>query len=308
MHTHAAGTARGPRSTLLVLLIVASAVPAIARAALPTISGTPPAQATVGVRYTFTPAASDADGDRLIFWIQGRPSWASFDWRTGVLTGIPSAADVGVDPHVVIGVSDSPDRARARWLPSVDVTVSASGQNRRPTISGTPPTTAVVGQTYSFTPTASDPDGDPLTFWSKQRPPWAALDRATGRLSGRPGVGNVGTYPNIEISVYDGVRYAALPRFSITVVPISFGTATLSWTPPTTRADGSALTNLAGYRVLWGTAPGSYPNGVTLANPGLSRYVVENLAPATYYFVVRAFDSNGNESTNSNVAQKTIAP
>jgi hypothetical protein len=290
-------------------LIVACLVPALAPAALPTISGAPATQVAVGVRYTFAPSASDADGDRLIFWIQRRPTWASFDWRTGVLTGIPGASDARVYRNVVIGVSDSPDRARVVWLSGFDITVNGgAGTNRRPTISGTPPRTAVVGQTYAFTPTASDPDGDALTFWSKQRPSWANLDRSTGRLSGTPDAGDVGVYSNVVIGVTDGALYASLPAYSITVAPIASGSATLSWTPPTTRTDGSTLTNLAGYRIMWGTALGSYPNSVTLTNPGLSAYVVGNLAPATYYFVIRAVDSVGLESTNSNVAQKTISP
>jgi hypothetical protein len=207
----------------------------------------------------------------------------------------------------MIGVSDAPDRARVTWLPAFDLTVrTSSTTNQRPLISGTPPTSAVVGQTYSFTPTASDPDGDTLTFWSQQRPPWLNLDRATGRLSGTPGIGDVALYSNVVLGVSDGARSNRLPAFSINVVPVSFGTATLTWTPPTTRTDGSALLNLAGYRVLWGTTSGSFPNSVRLTNPGLTSYVVQNLAPATYYFVIRAFDSNGVESDNSNVAQKTV--
>lgn len=84
------------------------------------------------------------------------------------------------------------------------------------------------------------------------------------------------------------------------------GVATLSWTPPTTNTDGSVLNDLAGYKIYYGTTPGSYPNAVTVDNPGLSDYVVENLAPGTYHFVVTAFDSAGNESAYSNVASKTV--
>lgn len=293
-----------------LVLVLTFVAPATAFAARPTISGTPATQVAVGTRYAFTPTARDADGDTLIFWIQARPSWASFNWRTGVLTGTPTSANAGVYSGIVIGVSDAPDRARVTWLPAFSITVSSGGgtTNQRPMISGTPPTTAVVGQAYSFRPTASDPDGDVLNFWSQQRPPWLSFDRATGRLSGTPGIGDVATYSNIVLGVSDGARSNSLPPFSINVVPVSFGTATLSWTPPTTRTDGLPLTNLAGYRVLWGTTRGTYPNSVRLTNPGLTRYVVQNLAPATYYFVVRALDSNNVESGNSNVAQKTISP
>jgi hypothetical protein len=55
-----------------------------------------------------------------------------------------------------------------------------------------------------------------------------------------------------------------------------------------------------------GTAAGTYTSSVRLDNPGLASYVVENLAPGTYYFVVTALSSTGAESQFSNVASKTI--
>ena len=66
------------------------------------------------------------------------------------------------------------------------------------------------------------------------------------------------------------------------------------------------MTNLSGYKVYWGNAAGDYPNSVTLNNSGLASYVVENLGPGTYYFVVTAFNSAGTESQFSNAASKTI--
>ena len=87
---------------------------------------------------------------------------------------------------------------------------------------------------------------------------------------------------------------------------VALGSATLSWTPPTTNTDGSPLTNLAGYKVYWGTSQGNYSNSVTLNNAGLSMYVVENLTPGTWFFVATAFNSAGTESSFSSVASKTI--
>lgn len=84
------------------------------------------------------------------------------------------------------------------------------------------------------------------------------------------------------------------------------GTAELTWTPPTENADETTLTDLAGYRIYYGTSEGIYPNSISLDNPGIASYVVERLAPGTYYFVVTAYDDDGNESTYSNVASKTI--
>lgn len=77
------------------------------------------------------------------------------------------------------------------------------------------------------------------------------------------------------------------------------GATTLSWTPPTMNEDGTPL-KLTGYRIYWGLAADNLTNSVTLDNPGLTRYVVEQLKPATWYFVATALSSDG-ESEPSNV-------
>lgn len=272
----------------------------------PVISGSPPTTATIGVRYVFRPTASDRDGDRLTFGVSNRPRWASFDSQTGRLAGTPAARDRGTYTDIRIRVSDG--RA-TRYLDPFQIVVRAggsSGQNRPPTISGTPAASIAEGQVYAFRPTASDPDGDDLTFSITNRPSWASFDANTGRLSGTPGTGAVGTYSNIRIRVSDGETLASLPAFSIAVQQVADGSVTIAWRAPTTRVDGSTLRGLAGFRVRYGNAAGSYPNTVTLNNPGLTRYSVENLAPGRWYFVIAAFDSTGASSANTSPVSTLI--
>lgn len=54
--------------------------------------------------------------------------------------------------------------------------------NTPPVISGTPETEVFKQSAYSFTPTASDANGDNLTFSIVNKPSWANFDTATGRL------------------------------------------------------------------------------------------------------------------------------
>jgi hypothetical protein len=178
--------------------------------------------------------------------------------------------------------------------------------NHAPAISGTAAAQVMQGQAYSFTPTATDADGNSLTFSITGMPAWATLDAATGKLSGTPGAADVRTYSNIVISVSDGQASASLAAFSIQVVATALGSVTLHWTAPTQNTDGTALTNLAGYKVYWGTAPGSYPHSATITNVGLSSYVVDQLTPATWYFSMSALNSTGVESALSNAASKVI--
>jgi hypothetical protein len=178
--------------------------------------------------------------------------------------------------------------------------------NRLPTITGSPRSTVMQGTAYAFTPNAADPDGNLLTFTVLNKPAWAAFDSSTGQLSGTPTATDVGATNNIVISVNDGVASASLASFNILVVATATGSAILTWNPPTQNVDGTPLTDLAGYKVYWGTAQGSYQNSATLNNPGLSSYVVEQLTPATWHFVLTAVNSQGVESSYSNAGSKRI--
>lgn len=102
------------------------------------------------------------------------------------------------------------------------------------------------------------------------------------------------------------VRWCKNPMRYVTVTPDPVRQATLSWTPPTQNTDGTALTNLAGYRVSHGTSPTALTPTIQIANAGASSYTVSNLAPGTYYFAVRAYTSGGTESDLSNVVQKVV--
>jgi hypothetical protein len=182
-----------------------------------------------------------------------------------------------------------------------------SGTNAAPTISGSPAANVVAGQAYSFQPAAADANGDQLIFTVANLPSWATFNTSTGRISGTPTAAQVGAYSNITVSVSDGTANAALAAFSITVTDVASGTATLSWTPPTTNSDGSALTNLAGYQVRYGRTASNLDQSVSLDNPSISLYVVENLSAGTWYFAVVAVNATGATSTLSNTSNKTIS-
>ena len=171
--------------------------------------------------------------------------------------------------------------------------------NTAPFIDGAPAAEVVYSEAYNFEPSASDPDGDPLTFEIENQPPWADFDPATGTLSGRPSSADIGVYENIVVSVSDGEVSVSLPAFSITVAASAIGTMSLNWQPPTQNEDGSPLLDLAGYVIHYGTASSDYGNEIRIENPGVTTYLVENLAPGTYYVAATSFNSDGVESDYS---------
>jgi len=267
----------------------------------PVISGTPATTATPAQAYSFTPTAQDADGDTLVYSIQGKPSWASFSTATGTLSGTPATTDAGTFPNVVISVSDGKVTAS---LPAFTITVSTT--NRAPVISGTPVTSAVAGRAYSFRPTAQDADGDALVYSIQGKPSWATFDTTNGTLYGTPAAANVGTFPGVVISVSDGKVTASLPAFTITVSAATSSSVTVRWVAPTTNVDGTPISGLQGYRVHYGTTSGQYSQSVPVGSATITSAVIEGLSPATWYFAVKAISSSGVESEYSREASKTL--
>ena len=268
----------------------------------PTISGTPRTSINAGSVYTFQPVASDPDGNTLRFSIQGQPSWATFSPTTGRLTGTPGSANAGNTASITISVTDN---IATVSLPSFIIQVNAPA-NRPPTITGTPLTSVLVGVAYGFQPSASDPDGNPLTFRIDNMPSWASFNTSTGRLSGTPLAANVGSSANIVISVSDGTSSVSLPAFTLSVLQAANGTATVTWTAPLTNTDGTALTDLAGYRISYGRAADNLDQRVDVDNPGQLSQQITDLDTGQWFFGVQARNAVGAISDYSNIVTKTI--
>jgi hypothetical protein len=207
----------------------------------PTITGSPAASVQAGSHYAFQPAASDPDGDALVFSITGQPSWASFSTSTGLLSGTPASTGAGTYPNIVISVSDGHTSASlATFAITVTALPPAPPTNTPPNITGTPATSVQAGGHYSFQPAASDADGNTLTFAIANKPSWATFSTTTGQLSGTPATTNVGAYSNITISVSDGTTSVSLPAFTIQVTAPPSIPPTISGNPPTQAQAGTA--------------------------------------------------------------------
>jgi len=84
----------------------------------------------------------------------------------------------------------------------------------------------------------------------------------------------------------------------------------LSWAAPTKNADGTALTDLAGYKLYYGQysrqVNGVYEYSMDVGN--LNSYTITSLTDGTlYYFAVTAYDTSKNESAYSNEASGTAS-
>ena len=176
----------------------------------------------------------------------------------------------------------------------------------RPTISGAPRKSVLVGEQFEFSPIASEPNGLPLRFSIANRPGWMQFDTSTGRLSGLPAQQHVGSYQGVRISVSNGRVSAALPEFSLQVADTQGGQVTVYWDPPTDNVDGSALTDVAGYRIYYGPGPDRLTTRLEVSNPGVTSAVVDNLSTATWYFAVAAYTRADVEGELSDIVPYAI--
>ncbi len=263
----------------------------------PVISGSPGTTAEVETFYDFQAFASDPEGDELSFSIVNMPGWAVFDMARGYLSGFPAMADAGsLTTNIIISVSDGKSTAS---LAPFSIAVGDAPPNTPPVISGSPPGEALVAQIYSFVPTASDADGDVLSFSIKNKPDWANFDTTSGTLSGVPTDADVRIYDNIYISVSDGKAIVSTKSFSIAVVDTTIGTATISWLAPDQNVDGTALMDLSGYRIYYGNLPGQYSRQLEINGASIMTAVIDDLSQGTWYFAATALTSQGLESAFS---------
>lgn len=199
------------------------------------------------------------------------------------------------------------------------------------TISGTPATSVAANRYYGFQSWATDNTHRPVTYGIKNKPAWATFDTKYGHLYGVPTSSSVGVYQNITIYATDGLSYAYLAPFNISVTgtaapppsgggtggtgggtsggsggSTSGGSATVHWTPPRANTNGSSLTNLSGYIISYGPSTAKTPTTIKVTNPGLASYEIDGLTSGTWYFAVSAYNSSGATSALSNVVSKTI--
>jgi hypothetical protein len=168
-------------------------------------------------------------------------------------------------------------------LPALLLILSATGANAQ--------TAGTI--TFTANPTSGTGSVTPVLTWSTT--PVASSCTAGGGWSGTKFASGTETLATIT----------STRTFSLTC-SWGNGSATVNWTRPTTNTDGSALTDLAGFKVLYGTSASALSNSKLVNDPAATTTTIAALQTGTWYFSVRAYNSSQVESANSNVAQKTI--
>jgi putative Ig domain-containing protein len=225
--------------------------------------------------------------------------------RKGIVVGallslLPLAAFFGRE-------STSKETPPVGALPTVS-DLSPSSANQAPAIFARVIDSVRAGDTYDWQPSASDADGDHLTFSAVNLPPWASIDSNTGRITGTPAATDVGIYESITISVTDSGRHSTTSQpFSITVTSDEgVGVAALRWDLPLSKVNGEPLDDLAGYRILYGRSSDDLDKSVFVNDPAATSFEIGSLGSGIWYFAVVAVSASGLEGPPTTIASKSI--
>jgi hypothetical protein len=172
----------------------------------PSFTSTPITTAVEGALYSYSVTADGTPTPTLA--PSAMPGWLSFDAATGVLSGTPTAANIGA--HNIELIASNGIAPNATQIFTIQVTAGTA-----PAITSTPVTTGEDGQPYSYQVTATG--NPPAVITATVLPAWLTID-ATGLLSGTPATTDVGLH-NVVISAANGVGTAATQAFTINVLP-----------------------------------------------------------------------------------------
>jgi hypothetical protein len=233
------------------------------------------------------------------------------EYRTTALTVTIGGLDLAVE-HCFNVESRYTDTSS--FYPSNQLCTEAQQPvNQPPVISGTPVSSVVAGDAYIFTPTATDPDNDDLTFSVNNLPAWASFDSQTGTITGQPQESDVGSYSAIAISVSDAEETVSLASFAIEVTTagrvVLKGSLSLNWIAPSTRADGSVLnvSDIDGYCIYLGETADNLAMKVDLNDGSAISYTLNDLPVGTYFVALTAYDTSGVYSGFSNTVEMTVS-
>jgi|GEM_PF-6068097 len=212
----------------------------------------------------------------------------------GTLDYVPDQGFSGSDTIVVQATDNNSESSQALCLVTVE-------RNNPPIISGTPITGALIDNLYSFLPTASDEDNDPLTFSIQNKPSWASFDSATGLLSGTPQAEDVGIYSAIIISVSDGRSTSSLPSFTIQVIEDNLPPELVSNIPDQTATEGEQFTldissyfrDPEGEQLVYTIGQAGYDNAITNDTGIINTVIPEHTTGQTIPITVIATDPYG---------------
>ncbi|HSX62411.1 MAG TPA: putative Ig domain-containing protein, partial [Tahibacter sp.] len=175
----------------------------------PVITSTPGYTAAPASAYAYTVTATDADNDTLTTTWLTVPGGATTTGAT--VNWTPQTAQVGEHTFALEVRDGRGGIASQSWV----VFVNDAATNGAPSLSGTPGTNATIAQSYTYAPSATDPDNDTLAWRLARAPAGMTISASTGAIAWTPVRAQVGTHA-VRIEVSDGHGGGAWQDYTIT--------------------------------------------------------------------------------------------
>ncbi|MCB1045441.1 MAG: hypothetical protein KDC35_21035 [Acidobacteria bacterium] len=254
-------------------------------------SAAPPDRHIVRYQSTFTyqVTADDLDGDPLTYSLTQRPTGASIDPLTGLISWSPASNQIGQNHNFTVKVVDD-----YKGFDTQSFRLSTLGVNQPPVITSTPPLTVVAGSNYLYQITVTD---DTPTTTTVTGLPDGMNFVASGRyLTWPTQLDDVGLYP-LHIEVTDG-EFITVQDYVLEV---------LEWinTPPTITSTPviKAITGQAYFYDVNATDVDAQTitYGLDLAPPGMTINATNGQvnwtapAPGAYPVIATATDTAGGQ-------------
>jgi hypothetical protein len=152
-----------------------------------------------GDPVVFTVTAIDPDGNDLTYSAGNLPAGAVFDSSSQTFTWTPGYDQAGnyVDVRFTVTDNGSPPLTAQEAI-----TITVGNVNRPPVLNPVGSKTVTEGELLTIILTATDPDGDALTYSADNLPDGATFDPGTQEFRWTPGYDQSGNY-EIELSVED---------------------------------------------------------------------------------------------------------
>jgi lysophospholipase L1-like esterase len=242
----------------------------------PQITSSPVTGATVGIAYGYRVTATDGNGDTLNYSLTQSPAGMTINAATGQIAWTPTSAQTG-SQAVTARVADPGGLAATQAF-----TINVAGANVAPRITSTPVTAASVGAAYSYRVTATDANGDTLTYSLTQSPAGMTISPTTGQIAWTPTSAQTGSQA-VTARVADPGGLAATQSFSVTVSAGSRSPQTgNAWRiMPIGDSNTENLAASPGYQVITQalTAIGSSSAVLGYVNPGEPNIVRQVTTP-----------------------------
>lgn len=182
-------------------------------------------QLSPGLAFSYQVNASDPDGDVLVYALSISPEGMAIDAATGIITWTPASSNIG-NNSVMVVVSDGIGGEATESF----FAVVGGSTNQAPVVDPVLDLPAQLNQLFTYKISASDSDGDSLTYNLVTSPAGMVIDSATGLISWSPTTNDLG-YNDVTVSVNDGQGGTVFVSFTVAVPLSGNETPTLTTIP-----------------------------------------------------------------------------